>query len=91
MDKALVAGLLALITALSGVFYHLQTEYSDPMTKMTNMYQAWEQWKTQYGKDYSMEELPLKFSTFCQNYDFIEKFNAEGKHKFKVGLNEFAD
>ena len=45
-------------------------------------------------RNYGHESEFIKFSTFKQNIDFIENFEAEydeGLHHSEVEINEFAD
>ncbi|KAK1284939.1 hypothetical protein QJS10_CPB20g01987 [Acorus calamus] len=51
-----------------------------------------EQWMTRYGRVYTdSAEKERRFNIFSDNINFIESFNREGKHPYKLGVNEFAD
>lgn len=43
-----------------------------------------------YNKEYEIEEFAQKFTTFVQNWKFIESHNAQG-HSWTVGMNQFGD
>ena len=76
MEKALIATLLALLTALAGIGYKISALEQVDLSKEMDKYQAWVQWQQQYGKVYSNEEMPLKYATFSANYDFVQNFNS---------------
>ncbi|XP_020271176.1 senescence-specific cysteine protease SAG39-like [Asparagus officinalis] len=50
-----------------------------------------ERWMSQHGRVYKNEaEKAHRLATFKTNKELIESFNA-GDHKFKLGINQFAD
>ncbi|CAN6577618.1 unnamed protein product [Malus baccata var. baccata] len=54
-------------------------------------FQAFEEWTSVHGRVYSSaEERELRLAIFKNNFEFVEKFNKNGKG-FTVGLNHFAD
>ncbi|KAM0992616.1 hypothetical protein ACFX10_008366 [Malus domestica] len=54
-------------------------------------FQAFEEWTAVHGRVYSSaEERELRLAIFKNNFEFVEKFNKNGKG-FTVGLNHFAD
>lgn len=51
-----------------------------------------EQWMVQHGRVYQDEaEKQRRFQIFKSNVDRIESFNAAGRHKYLLGVNQFAD
>lgn len=51
-----------------------------------------EQWMAQYGRVYKdAAEKRHRLDVFRANLELIERFNAAGKHKYKLGTNQFAD
>ena len=51
-----------------------------------------EQWMAQYGRNYADNaEKKKRFKIFKENAKFIDKFNNEGNHTYKLNDNEFAD
>jgi C1A family cysteine protease len=50
-----------------------------------------EQWMAQYGRNYDNAEKKKRFKIFKENAKFIDKFNNEGNHTYKLNVNEFAD
>ncbi|GLT29565.1 hypothetical protein SLA2020_044230 [Shorea laevis] len=49
-------------------------------------------WMSLYGRIYpNSAEKELRMKIFKDNLEFIEKFNSEGNHTFKLGLNQFSD
>ncbi|KAK1284932.1 Vignain [Acorus calamus] len=45
-----------------------------------------------YGRVYAdSAEKERRFNIFSNNVNFIESFNREGRHPYKLGVNEFAD
>lgn len=46
----------------------------------------------QYNRTYKSNDEKLKwFKAFRDNVEFMENFNKDGKHKYELGINEFAD
>uniref|UniRef100_A0A0E0ML92 Uncharacterized protein n=1 Tax=Oryza punctata TaxID=4537 RepID=A0A0E0ML92_ORYPU len=51
-----------------------------------------ERWMAQYGRVYKdADEKARRFEVFKANVAFIESFNAGGKNKYWLGVNQFAD
>ncbi|XP_042439481.1 senescence-specific cysteine protease SAG39-like [Zingiber officinale] len=51
-----------------------------------------EQWMAQHGRVYQDEAEKLRrFQIFKSNVERIESFNAAGRHKYLLGVNQFAD
>ncbi|CAH2071757.1 unnamed protein product [Thlaspi arvense] len=51
-----------------------------------------QQWMIQFSRVYSDEsEKQLRFEVFKKNLKFIENFNNNGNHTYKLGVNEFTD
>ncbi|KAH7653593.1 Fruit bromelain protein [Dioscorea alata] len=51
-----------------------------------------EQWMVDSGRTYkNADEKQLRFEIFKLNVEFIESFNTAKNHKFKLGINQFAD
>lgn len=51
-----------------------------------------EQWMAQHGRVYKdAAEKQQRFNIFRSNVEFIESFNAAGKHKYWLRVNQFAD
>ncbi|CAK9041756.1 Senescence-specific cysteine protease SAG39 (Cysteine proteinase SAG39) (Protein SENESCENCE-ASSOCIATED GENE 39), partial [Durusdinium trenchii] len=51
---------------------------------------AYEQFLKDFGKHYDEVEKQARFVAFAENYEYIERENAQG-HSYKLGLNEFSD
>jgi len=50
----------------------------------------WDQWKAKYNVQYATaEEDAERFAVFCQNYDYIQEFNAAHPNT-KLALNKFS-
>ncbi|KAM0950238.1 putative fruit bromelain [Dioscorea sansibarensis] len=57
-----------------------------------SMAERHEQWMVEYGRAYkNAEEKHLRSEIFKLNVKFIESFNREESHKFKLGINQFTD
>ncbi|KAB2631719.1 macrodontain-1-like [Pyrus ussuriensis x Pyrus communis] len=57
----------------------------------SSAFQAFEEWTAVHGRIYSStQERELRLTIFKANFEFVEKFNKNGKG-FTVGLNHFAD
>ncbi|XP_024199818.2 senescence-specific cysteine protease SAG39 [Rosa chinensis] len=57
-----------------------------------NILQAFENWMKEHGRTYSSsEEKAKRFAIFKEEFDHIENFNSQGKHRFTLGLNAFSD
>jgi C1A family cysteine protease len=51
-----------------------------------------EQWMAQYGRNYADSvEKEKRFKIFKDNAGFIDKFNNEVNHTYKLSVNEFSD
>ncbi|KAI5331314.1 hypothetical protein L3X38_021440 [Prunus dulcis] len=51
-----------------------------------------ELWMAKYARIYvDNAEKERRFKIFKENVEFIEKFNTEANHTYKLGLNEFSD
>ncbi|XP_074591601.1 senescence-specific cysteine protease SAG39-like [Curcuma longa] len=63
---------------------------SDP--ESTSMAERHERWMEQHGRVYRDDaEKQLRFDIFKSNVEFIDSFNAAGKRKYSLGVNQFAD
>ncbi|XP_074582200.1 senescence-specific cysteine protease SAG39-like [Curcuma longa] len=63
---------------------------SDP--ESTSMAERYDQWMVQHGRVYSDDaEKQRRFDIFKSNVELIDSFNAAGKHKYSLGVNQFAD
>lgn len=63
---------------------------SRTLTEMSMM-EKHEQWMAQYGRMYKdAAEKGQRFKIFQANVELIESFNT-GNHKYKLGINQFAD
>jgi len=49
------------------------------------------QWMIKHNKYYSNEEFGKRFKIFKDNYNYVNAFNSNPKHKFSLGTNIFAD
>ncbi|KAL5575151.1 hypothetical protein UlMin_016850 [Ulmus minor] len=50
------------------------------------------QWMAEHSRSYAdSAEREKRFKIFKDNVDFIEKFNSEGNHTYKLGINRFSD
>jgi C1A family cysteine protease len=55
-----------------------------------NMEDLWDQWKTKYNVQYpTAQEDAQRFAIFCQNYEFIQQYNAAHENS-KLALNKFS-
>jgi C1A family cysteine protease len=60
--------------------------------EQTEMIDLFTQWKAVHDKTYSTaSEEQLRFTRFVDNYNFVQKWNADLSHTSTVGLNLFAD
>ena len=75
MNKLII---LALVLVLSSAY------------KTDTLSSLWETWKTHHKKGYSALEERVRFGIFVENYQKINKLNAENSD-VKFGLNKFAD
>ncbi|CAA7028706.1 unnamed protein product [Microthlaspi erraticum] len=51
-----------------------------------------QQWMIQFSRVYSNEfEKQMRLKVFEKNLKFIENFNNNGSHSYKLGVNEFTD
>ncbi|KAM1045680.1 hypothetical protein ACFX2A_037479 [Malus domestica] len=51
-----------------------------------------EQWMEKFGRVYQdSAEKERRFHIFKNNVEFVEKFNSEGKKKYKLSINQFSD
>jgi len=54
--------------------------------------EAWEAFKTQFGKTYNSEDEELaRKEVFAENYVLISQHNDAGVAKYSLGVNQFAD
>jgi len=54
--------------------------------------EAWEAFKTQFGKTYNSEDEELeRKEVFSENYVWISQHNDAGVAKYSLGVNQFAD
>ena len=56
----------------------------------TDIQKAFDQFLSDFGKDYGDVEKQARFGAFADNYEYIQQENAKG-HSYKLGLNEFSD
>lgn len=54
-----------------------------------NTNSAFEQWKAEYGVNWSAEEDLYRRNIFEQNVVAIEKHNADHTQTYKMGINQF--
>jgi C1A family cysteine protease len=60
--------------------------------EQTEMIDLFNQWKLVHDKTYATaSEEQLRFTRFVDNFNFIQKWNADITHTSTVGLNLFAD
>lgn len=79
MNKAiLTAGLLALIAGV--VYFETQS----------NTNQAFEEWKNQYGANWSQNEEQYRQIIFERNYAIMQKHNSDSTQTYKMGINQFS-
>ena len=56
---------------------------------VTNKFQ---QWMSQHGRSYKDDiEKAKRLNIFKDNMEYIENFNNQGNHTYKLSLNKFAD
>lgn len=53
-------------------------------------WQAWENFKTQFSKNYDAEEHSIRKSIFLENYAKIQTHNSK-KLSYRMGVNQFSD
>lgn len=80
--------LAALFAVLSSAAWG--RKLSDP--ESTSMAERHEQWMAQHGRIYRDDaERQRRFDIFKSNVELIDSFNAARKHKYSLGVNQFAD
>ncbi|KAG9337749.1 hypothetical protein JZ751_028246 [Albula glossodonta] len=55
---------------------------------------AWEDWKSLHGKEYTQDSEGQRRMIWEENHRFIQQHNleeAQGKHSYKLGMNQFGD
>lgn len=52
---------------------------------------AFTSWMQVHRRTYNHNEFRFRYQIWKENYDWIEKFNAEGKHTFTVAMNHLGD
>ncbi|KAF3452082.1 hypothetical protein FNV43_RR08178 [Rhamnella rubrinervis] len=66
-----------------------RTLYADEASSMVDMHQKW---MSQYGRTYEDEaEKEMRSKIFMENVRYVENFNKQGSHSYKLSINEFAD
>ncbi|KAL8468221.1 hypothetical protein ACS0TY_031454 [Phlomoides rotata] len=74
--------------ACNGTHY-LVTSRSTPDQILTMQH---ERWMARHGRYYeSKDEKEMRFRIFKENTDYVERFNREGSHMYKLEVNAFAD
>jgi len=58
--------------------------------KIDDFRDLWSAWKTQHKKSYDADEDLMRFATLVQNYEKVQKLNAQHKSA-KFALNKFSD
>ena len=53
-------------------------------------YDQFKTWTTQHSKKYGVDETPVRFATWKDNYDLVQQHNAKNL-SWQLGMNEFAD
>lgn len=51
---------------------------------------AFEQWKAQYGANWSQDEEHYRRIIFERNLEVIEKHNSDSTQTYKMGINQFS-
>ncbi|KAG9337748.1 hypothetical protein JZ751_028245 [Albula glossodonta] len=55
---------------------------------------VWEDWKSLHGKEYTQDSEGQRRMIWEENHCFIQQHNleeAQGKHSYKLGMNQFGD
>lgn len=90
MNKQLIAAILALLSAISGITYYTIKDSNSPASTSipsdSEIYRQWLSWKTKFGKVYTPNEAPLKYNAFANTYRLVVSTNAKNL-KYKLGLN----
>ena len=84
---------IAMIIVLMGTWTSQGTSRKlhgdDEASSMVDMHQKW---MSQYGRTYANDaEKKMRSKIFMENVGYVEKFNKEGNHSYKLRINEFAD
>ena len=80
-----------LLAALTVIALWASHAASRTLTDTSTM-EKHEQWMAEYGRVYKdAAEKEQRSKTFQANVELIESFNAAGNHKYKLGINQFAD
>ena len=73
----------------------LETWISQAMSRTfieASLAERHEKWMAQYGRNYAGNaEKKRRYRIFKENAKFIDKFNNEENHTYKLNVNEFAD
>ena len=59
------------------------------LTQSSSAEARFEEWKTQFGFHFEGEHDNYRRIIFMNNLDTIERHNAEGKHSWTLGVNQF--
>ncbi|XP_042400303.1 senescence-specific cysteine protease SAG39-like [Zingiber officinale] len=80
--------LAALFAVISSTAWGRKLSYPESMS----MAERHERWMAQHGRVYRDDaEKQRRFDIFKSNVELIDSFNAAGKHKYSLGINQFAD
>jgi C1A family cysteine protease len=75
--------------ALAGVVAMLLT--CDAHTPRAELEKAFEQFQKDFHKKYEESEKQHRFNAFVENFNFVQRRNAEVAGAFQVAINQFAD
>ena len=63
---------------------------ADPLDSAKQNYNFFKDWATQHGKQYGVDETPIRYSAWKDTYDAIQEHNAKNL-SWELGLNQFSD
>jgi C1A family cysteine protease len=87
-NKILLLGAIA----LTGVFVLLATQNQAAPSGDSLTLDAFKNFRTTYNKNYlSANELEYRLEVFRQNFEMIEKHNADSTSTYTLGVNQFTD
>lgn len=60
-------------------------------TTINNKLKLFEKFKTDYSRNYNLEETIYRFSVFVTTLEKIEKHNSDPTQTYTMGVTQFAD
>lgn len=84
MKNQFLVGLVVALIVGAALFNYDMMPSSNTLTQF-------EEFKSTYGRTYSIEENVYRFSIFVKNLEKIEKHNADKTQTYTLGITQFAD